>query len=282
MALSEAQRRELADFLRNRRAELSPAAVGLPEFGRRRTPGLRREEVAQLAAISPSWYTWLEQSRDIRVSPLVLSSIARALQLDTDGTDHLFQLAGEVPPRKAVAAHGSLAPLRLLLDVLRGCPAYVIDPRWEIAAWNTEAADLFGAEFEALDPDQRNALLFAVTGRYTPLRFVDRPAIVPALLAEFRADAGRHLGDESFDALVEHLQRESPLFRQLWSRHEVRRRPYGPMEYDHPVVGRLTFNFLTLQLGESAELRVHVYIPDPDTATADRLRKLGEVRRGVA
>jgi len=279
--LSDLQRKELADFLRNRRAELTPADVGLVDYGRRRTPGLRREEVAQLAAISLSWYTALEQARDISVSPVVLSSIARALQLDADGTDHLFRLAGHVPPRAANSAAELLAPLQLLLGVLSGCPAYVIDARWEIVAWNAEAADLFGAEFEHLAPEDRNAMLFVITGRHTPLRFVNRPEMVPALLAEFRADATRYLGDESFEALLEQLEQQSPRFVELWSRHEVRRRPHGPMEYDHPEVGRLTFDFLTLQVGESTDLRMHVYIPAADTPTAAHLRRLAELRAAV-
>jgi len=276
--LTRAQRNELGDFLRRRRAQLSPADVGLVEYGRRRTPGLRREEVAQLAAISPSWYAWLEQGRDIRVSPPVLAGIARALQLDPDGTDHLFTLAGQVPPRQLDGDDAVLEPLRRLLDVLVGSPAYIIDRCWTILAWNTEAIDLFGAEFESLSAQDRNALLFVVTGAHTPLRFANWREMVPVYLAEFRIDATRHLGDAAFDALIERLDATSPVFRELWTRHEVGRHPWGPAAYVHPVVGRLQFDFVSLQTGASPDFRMHVYVPVSGSGTEQALAQLRVLR----
>jgi transcriptional regulator with XRE-family HTH domain len=215
------RREQLADFLRGRRAAVTPAQAGLPEGGRRRTPGLRREEVAQLAGVGVSWYTWLEQGRDVRPSPQVLDALARALRLDAAEHAHLYNLARVEAPLPAAGDYPRSAPEELcaLVDALLPHAAYVTNPRADVLAWNRAAAVLL-VDFATLPPERRNMLWLL----FSDERLLDKPAMEQTArrtLARFRAEHARRIGDPGFAALVEELTTASPLFASWWPAHEV-------------------------------------------------------------
>lgn len=200
------RRDALAGFLRARRERLTPAQVGLPPGFRRRTPGLRREEVAQLADVGTTWYTWLEQGRDVRPSAVVLDALADALRLDRDERSYLFALAGRLLPAAPVTApvaHVSPA-LQTVLDSLDPNPAFVRGWRWDVYAWNRAACAVF-ADFAALPAGERNIVRLLFTDPQARERWEDWEGIARATLALFRADHGRHADDPAFAALIADL-----------------------------------------------------------------------------
>jgi transcriptional regulator with XRE-family HTH domain len=212
-------RNELSDFLKSRRAKLSPDDVGLPSGTRRRAPGLRREEVASLAGVGLTWYTWFEQGREIRVSPDFLENVSRALRLTGVERRHLFVLlnqdttAASVPERKVSPA------LQRMLDGMPSRPAYIRTARWDVIAWNKPAVRLF--RFHRLRPEERNLVrLMFVDPEFRTL-VPNWPHAAPIMLAKFRSDYARYRGDPLMDALVSEMQQRSPEFRQLWRRHDV-------------------------------------------------------------
>ena len=267
-----AQRHELADFLKKARARLSPKEVGLPEGGRRRSPGLRREEVAQLASISFTWYAWLEQARDVQTSQDVLSSLARALRLSPAERDHLFLLGGSLAPEDQMEEDID-SPLKLLLDHLGSAPAYVTGRRWDILAWNRAAAEVF-ADFDEVPVRDRNALLLIFTHKYTKPRLIDSSFNASHYVAQFRADATRYAGDPAFEELIDRLLEESPQFREWWPRHEVAGTRQGVIQLDHPTAGLLSFEYATLMTAQAPHLRLQVFTPDPTTATSSNIEAL--------
>ena len=270
MSANTSRRTELRDFLRTRRARLTPADVGLEASGRRRTPGLRREEVAVLAGVGVSWYTWLEQGREIGVSDQVLDAVARALRLDEAERAHLYRLAGHNPPPAAPRPDRRLNPaLRHLLDAWCPNPAYLLDRHWDYLGVNDAAEVTFG-----LSAEDTNCLrTFFCSERYRD-RFRYWEESAPAVLAEFRADAARYADDETFSALADELESASPTFAGLWERHEVRGRPQGIKEFDHPEAGYLAFEHTTLQVTDRYDLRLVLYTPQPQTATPAKLADL--------
>ena len=216
---SQERRSELTDFLRNRRAQVTPQDVGLPANGRRRTPGLRREEVAQLAGVGLSWYTWLEQGRDIKPSAQVLDALARVLRLDTAERAHLFHLARVELPLPA-AGYPREAPPDLAHFVARVAPypAYLIGPRTDVLAWNARRdGDARRADAGA---GRRQNLLWWLFTSEEPLT-EQRRATARSTLARFRAEQARRIGDPGFAALVDALDQASEQFRAWWPRHEV-------------------------------------------------------------
>src|SRR4051794_1623917 len=215
---STARRSELADFLRDRRARVTPDSVGLPANGRRRTPGLRREEVAQLADVGLSWYTWLEQGRDIKPSAQVLDALARALRLGTAERAHLFHLARvELPLPGGDYPREAPPELAAIVEGLVPNPAYLIGPRTDVLAWNRVASAMYGKPTAA--PDGRpNLLWWLFTGEERGGE--QRRATARAALARFRAEHARRFGDPDFAALLQALEHASPDFRAAWARHE--------------------------------------------------------------
>ncbi|MGE5539784.1 MAG: helix-turn-helix transcriptional regulator [Gemmatimonas sp.] len=262
--LTDVQRRELGDFLRAQRGRLTPEAFGFRP-GRRRTPGLRREEVAQLCGMSATWYTWIEQGRDVSVSPAALARLARVLGLSTAERAYLFALAGKAdpafarhdddrdPPAAVVAALSSIA-----------LPAYILDRTWTARAWNARAERLFVGWLDGGWLDDGNA---AVGGDRNLLRYVfrsdiartlirDWPERARRLVAEFRADAGRHLDDPPIKALVEELTRDSADFARLWNQHAVLGREGGERTFDHPLDGLLRYEQITLTVAAAPEFKL--------------------------
>jgi transcriptional regulator with XRE-family HTH domain len=256
-----AQRLELGRFLRAVRERTKPAELGLAVGARRRAPGLLREEVAQLAAISCSWYSWLEQGRMIQVSEQVLAAVAGALRLSPAERDHLFQLAGHQASVGSTGWSVEDQGLRRMLHQLTDAPAYLVDRQWNFVDWNEAATALFEMPLDAVPPPERNALRFALLGGDTPLRFTDPMAAAHLHVAQFRSDTAALIGDPAFEAQVDGLLGDSALFRTLWPLREVRRRPVGAMHYHHRTHGDLRFDFMATQIGDGAVLRLHTFLP---------------------
>jgi transcriptional regulator with XRE-family HTH domain len=236
---------ELSDFLRSRRARVQPENPN----GRRRTPGLRREEVAQLAGVGISWYTWLEQGRDIHPSPQVLDAIARVLRLDAAERAHLFHLARvEVPLPGGDYVRAAPADLREFVAAL-GHPAYVTDPRGDIVAFNPAAAELtqdFGGHRNVLRwvflvPSMRDSPTWEATAR--------------SVLARFRAEHARRVGDPDFAALIAELSAASAEFRDWWMRHEVLTEQSG----DKTIRG-VRYHHLQSTPTNAPDLRLTIYV----------------------
>ncbi|SRR5258708_618285 len=260
------RRQALAAFLRTRRARLSPTEVGLPARSRRRTPGLRREEVAELANIGVSWYTLLEQGQDIHPSQPVLASIAQALRLTPAEEQHLFLLAGHTLPAQVSTEEEEVPPaLRRVVDALAPHPAFVIGRRWDVLIWNRAVGLLFRFD-EPFPPHSRN-VVWRFFQREVRSLDSDWEAQARNLVAQFRADYARYPGDASFEELLHDLQHISSSFRRWWEQHDVRGLPDGPRSMIHPALGALEFDHVTFQTAFSADLRVKVYAASLSTAS---------------
>jgi transcriptional regulator with XRE-family HTH domain len=273
---ADSRRAELADFLRQRRASLQPDAVGLPGGGRRRTPGLRREEVAQLAGVGTTWYTWLEQGRDVRASLEVLEAIAAALRLTPAERTHLFLLGrGEQPPPSRPPAERVEATTRRLIEHLGGNPAFILGRRWDYLAWNAAAVAILG-DFGSVPKPERNHVWLTFMDPARRELFTDWEHSVRLMVARFRADSAHHVGDPSFEELISALNRGSPEFAKLWKRHEVAGTGAGRKEVNHPIAGRMVFEHAVFHPAESPEQRLALYSPLPDEDTPAKLARLLE------
>jgi transcriptional regulator with XRE-family HTH domain len=263
--MDERERRQaLADFLRMCRARLSPADVGLPAGLRRRTPGLRREEVAQLAHIGTSWYVWLEQGRDVRPSLEVLEGVAQALRLTLNERRHLFLLAGQPPAPEASGPEECGSPaLQQVLDDLNPTPAYALGRRWDYLAWN-QAADRLFTISETSSRHGRNLVWRLFTSPAMRVR-PNWEQLARGTLSEFRAANARYPGDRWFEELVEELKQVSPDFCRLWQHHDVRSALDGRKVIEHPALGRLEFEHVTLQMLSSPDVRIMIYTPLAET-----------------
>jgi transcriptional regulator with XRE-family HTH domain len=263
------QRRALADFLRARRARLSPADVDLAPGPARRAAGLRREEVAVLAGVSVTWYTWLEQARPINASASVLRAIARTLRLSPDETDHLLELA---EPMSTVDRSTSPSPaLQDLVDSQFPAPAMLIDRRWDLVAWNAGAEALWS--FSSIPPAERN-LAWLTFHPYIRERLVDWPAHARRVVAELRAGSVALTDDPRFDAVLSRLRTACPEVDRWWAAAEVRSRTGVRKEFDHPVVGRLLLDEVILRPASAPDLQLAVLVPVRDSDSAGRLAAL--------
>ncbi len=267
-------RAELADFLRARREAVRPEQVGLPRGAtRRRTPGLRREEVALLAGVSLTWYTWLEQGRRINASDDVLRAIGRALRLDEAGIEHLLALAQ--PPTDwngAPVEAPEEAPTALvrLITAIEPAPAYVLGPRWEFLAWNAAEERLY-PRVATLQPPRRNLLWVLFCDPLTRELIVDWDIHARQALAEFRAGTAALRSDPRFHALVDMLTADSPEFASWWAEHDVSGFETRLRRFRHPDAGELTFEYQQLAPVEWPGLRVVVQLPVPGDDSAQRL-----------
>ncbi len=228
---------------------------------RRRTPGLRREEVAQLASIGTSWYVWLEQGRDVHPSAQVLESLAQALRLTPNERRHLFLLAGQsLPPQASPAEECASPALQQVLDNLNPTPAYVMGRRWDYLAWN-KAADAVFAISEASSPYGRNLVWRLFTSPTMREHLPDWEQMARGALAEFRTASARYPGDGWFEELIEDLKQVSPEFRRWWPHHDAPRSLDGDKIMEHPTLGHLEFQHLTLQVLSDPDVRVTIYTP---------------------
>ncbi|MEU2053582.1 helix-turn-helix domain-containing protein [Streptomyces bungoensis] len=270
------RRAELSEFLRSRRARLKPEDVGLPDFGRhRRVPGLRREELAQLAGVSVAYYTRLEQGNGRNVSAEVLGSIARALRLTDAEHAHLTHLAKpKAHKKKPVARQQHVrATLRQLLDAMDAVPAYVVGRRSEILAWNRMAAAVFG-DWSELPAAERNwARLVFLRPEYRDL-FVDWEQKAIDIVCGLRMDAGCHPDDPRLSALVGELSVKSEEFRRLWATHDVKEQNHGVKRLHHPLVGDLSLNFEGFRVTGDTDQALVTYHAEPGSPSAESLRLL--------
>lgn len=268
-------RAELAAFLRARRDAVTPEQVGLPRGRGRRTPGLRREEVALLAGVSVTWYTWLEQGRRINASPDVLRAIGRALRLDEAGHAHLQALARPADTPVEAPSEAPSALVRLI-DALEPAPAYVLGPRWEFLAWNAAEARLY-PRIEQLEGIERNLLWVLFADPDTKDLIVDWDIHARQALAEFRAGTGGSgaVGsvrrDPTLAELIAQLNSLSPEFAAWWAEHDVAAFETRLRRFRHPAAGELTFEYQLLAPAEWPGLRVVAQLPVPGDDSAQRL-----------
>ncbi|MET7761798.1 helix-turn-helix transcriptional regulator [Streptomyces sp. NPDC005336] len=269
---AEIRRSELAAFLRSRRERITPEQVGLVRGRRRRTPGLRREEVAHLSTVGVTWYTWLEQARDIHVSAQVLDAIARALLLDRSERAHLFALAGTVDPSPGSECTGVPQALQLMLDQLEPFPACVQNSRFDILAYN-RTYRLLMCDLDALPPEDRNCLWLAFTDDDWRASLVEREETIRLMAAKFRAAMAQHVAEPAWKALVKRLEDASPEFREIWARHEVVRPGDKIKVFRQSHVGIVRLTSTGLWTGPNQGPKLLTYTP-ADAETRERLERL--------
>lgn len=264
-----ARRVDLAEFLRVRRSALTPEQVGLVPGPRRRTPGLRREEVALLAGVSVSWYTWLEQGRPINVSTDVLDALARVLRLDAVERHYLAELAGH--SAGADLAGGPGRPLHppapawsdRLLSALDPAPAYLLGPTWDYLAWNAAQARLFPT-LETLDDTTRNLVWVMFAVPETRELIIDWEDDARQVLSQFRAETTAIRHAPAIVDLVARLRSVSPEFDGWWPRHDVAAFRTRVRRFRHPVVGAVEFEYEQFVASESPDVRLVVQMPLSD------------------
>ncbi|MGE5132179.1 MAG: helix-turn-helix transcriptional regulator [Gemmatimonadota bacterium] len=270
------RRAELAAFLRTRRERVTPEQAGLPPGLRRRTPGLRREEVAQLAGVGVTWYTWLEQGRQINASVQVLTAIARTLMLDAAEREHLYRLAGvpgaaEDPGCEADCDQVS-AETQSILDSMALLPACVLNERFDLLAWNAAYAAVWPGVTGA-QPGSRNVLWLNFTYPECCHPYVNRQEQLPMLVAQLRASYARHIGEPAWTSFVRRLQAASPYFARLWDQHEVASAATYLKVFRHPAFPELVMTTTSLAVLTVPGTRMVVYTP-ADEATRDSLARL--------
>ncbi|HEX6446331.1 MAG TPA: helix-turn-helix transcriptional regulator [Streptosporangiales bacterium] len=266
------RRRELGAFLRSRRERISPQEVGLPNGGRRRTPGLRREEVAQLAGVGVTWYTWLEQARDINVSQQVLDAIARTLMLDPNERAHLFTLAGAPGLHTDDDSPGMPPTVQAILDQLDPFPACVQNARYDLLAYNRTYNQLF-MDLDELPREERNCLWLLFTHPHWREAVLDWDYAASRMVAQYRAAMASHMGEPAWKCMVKRLQNASPEFAQLWERHDVAAPGSTVKRFFHPEAGLVMVRHTYMWLGPHNGTRVTAYVP-VDEQAAERLRAL--------
>ena len=262
----------LGAYLRDRRTRLDPAAFGV-SAERRRTPGLRREEVAQRANISPTWYTWLEQGRGGAPSADVLDRIARALMLTDVEREHLFLLGLGRPPEVRYQQNGGVTPrLQRVLDALEPSPALIRTATWDIVAWN-KAATVMLTDYGSLPPEQRNVLRFIFLDPRVRAAQYDWDSVARFVVGAFRVDAARAGAAAAVQPLVDELCRLSPEFKAMWRDNDVRSHGEGVKHIRHPVLGPIAFEYSAFAVDGRPDLSLVVYNP-ATPADADRIKSL--------
>ena len=265
----------LGVYLKGRRAKLDPAAFGFAP-NRRRTPGLRREEVAQRANISPTWYTWLEQGRGGAPSAHVLDRIARALMLTDVEREHLFLLGLGRPPEVRYRRDEVVTPrLQRVLDALEPSPALIRTATWDVVAWN-RAATVMLTDYGSLPPGQRNILRFIFLDPRVRAAQDDWESVARFVVSAFRVDAARAGAAAEVEPLVDELCRLSPEFKALWRDHEVRSHGEGVKHMRHPILGPIAFEYSAFAVDGRPDLCMVVYIP----ATPDDAEKIESLTAG--
>ncbi len=270
-----ARRRELADFLRTRRYRLSPLEIGLPEGLRRRTPGLKREEVAGAAGISISLYAWLEQAREINVSERVLNGLARALRLTEAEKSQLFELALARPPVQRMPRREVVSQtVADLLALASGVPAIAFNLRWDVLAWN-DAARIFFLDYELVEGLDRNILWYTFLNPELKSRFVDWASCARDVVARFRGDYIHNTGDPAFMQLVEALTLRSPEFARWWRLHDVLPTfRENTVDFTHPSIGDLALRVVNLSVAGEPGLKISLFLPADDGVSAARLSRI--------
>jgi transcriptional regulator with XRE-family HTH domain len=271
------RRAELAAFLRSRRERISPEQAGLAPGLRRRTPGLRREEVAQLAGVGVTWYTWLEQGRPINASTQVLGAVARTLLLDQAEREHLFRLA-DIPDAATAAGGGQdaceqmPAEIQGILDALLPLPAGVLNERFDLLGWNAAYAVLWPSVIST-DTAERNVLWLTFLHAECCHPYVNRHEQLSRLVAQLRGAYGRHVGEPAWTTFVRRLQARSPHFARLWAEHDVASQATYLKIFRHPAYDRLAMTTTSLAVLAVPGTRVVVYTP-ADEVTRESIAAL--------
>jgi len=263
----DSRRQELAEFLQALRQRSSPAAFGFPEGSRRRTRGLRREEVAQLAGISATWYTWIEQGREVNMSAETLDRLAQALRLSRSERGYLFDLAGRHDPHSS-KTEADLVPdtlVRMLAHI--AIPAYIMGRYWDMLAWNQPAADLFSGWLDqpvGTDAPPPNLLRYVFLHPLARHLVVNWEVRARRLVAEFRADCRSRLEEPALQKLVAELSQSSTDFDRFWKLHDVLERQGGQREFTHPHLGLITYQQVTLRPVDQEQLKLVLLNPEQD------------------
>ncbi len=256
--MAEARHKALADFLRSRRQRLSPKSVGLPAGGRRRGPGLRREEVAQLAGIGVDWYVRLEQGRAVNPSAATIDALARALRLGKIEHAHLRALAAS--PRHRLFVPETVPPTLGRVVQSLNQPAYVTGRRWDVLAWNEAAEEIFG--FGKLAEGDRNTLITVLTGQHARRLFGEGWSDeARRMVAQFRASHDLWAGDPAFISLLERLREGCPEFDGWWEAHDIGQASSGRKQIVHARKGPLAYDFATFQANDDPGLKLVIYTP---------------------
>jgi transcriptional regulator with XRE-family HTH domain len=263
----ERRRAELGKFLKARRARLSPADFGMPPGSRRRTPGLRREEVALLAGVGVTWYTWLEQGRQINASTQVLDAVARTLRLDRAGREHLYRLAEATPLRTQCARTAVPDAIREIVHSLEPLPASLINSRFDVLLSNDASEELLW-EWHTMPCIHKNTLWCCVTEPSARAKFPDYDKHVRYMVARLRSAYGLHVGDPDWEEDIRRLASMSHEFAELWARHEVANPEPRTLTYLHPRAGLLSFAVSELDVPDMREARIVVYTPREDDTRA--------------
>ena len=268
------RRKELGLFLRARRDQAVRADYGLPPIARKRERGLRREEVAFLSGVSVTWYTWLEQGRNISPSRQVLEAVSRTLHLPDTGLDYVLSLGGyaSAGPSSAVAATAP-AHIQRLLDALDPNPSFALLPDWGVAGWNNAYAALYPNIATVSAPD-RNLLWLVFTDPYVRDLLPDWEVTSKRFLAEFRAETGQRLGDVDVNNLVERLKKTSPEFRAGWDRYDILGFESRERLFHHPAVGVLQLEHHQLSPSDRPDLHLVVYTPSPGSDAGAQMQSL--------
>ena len=266
------QRKELAAFLRSRREATDPRDVGLRPNGQRRTPGLRREELAGLSGVSVTWYTWLEQGRDISVSRKVIDSIARVLHISQTELGHLYTLAGLRAPAENVAEPALDGTIAQLVTTLNPNPASVINPWWDLLSYNRAYSELFGG-LDDVAPEERNVLRLAFTRVLADGLVENWDTVVRGLVGQLRTHLARYPKNPRGLALVEELRQLSPDFGRMWEDQVVDRFQTSRVALHHHRAGRMELNFIKLATADDESQQLVVYLP-ADASSEAALEKL--------
>ena len=271
------RRAELGGFLKARRARLRPEDVGLLPGPRRRTPGLRREEVALLAGVGVSWYTWLEQGRPINASWQVLDAVARTLRLDGAERWHLYRLAEALPMRSLAKTSDVPETVRDVLRSLDPLPAVLINARFDIIETNSAHEEMFW-DWHTLPCVHKNLLWCAITEPRAREQLLNYGEEIPYMVARLRAAYAQHIGDPEWEEDIRRLAGLSLEFAELWARHEVAAPALRTLRFDHPGAGLMTFTRTELDVSGTTDLRIAVYCP-ADEDTRARLPRTRRDRR---
>jgi transcriptional regulator with XRE-family HTH domain len=273
----EIRRSELGAFLRSRRERITPEQVGLRHSRRRRTPGLRREEVAQLAGVGVTWYTWLEQGRDINASPQVLGAISRTLLFDAQERTHLFTLAGATEDTVGKECRALSPAVQTILDQLEPFPALAVNGRYDILAFNRTWASGF-PRVTSMPLEDRNCLWLTFTDPQWREMVVDWEEASSRMVAQYRAAMAEHVAEPAWKSLIARLRGVSREFAEVWDRHDVQAPESLVKRMRHPVVGLLKLDYTYLWLDRRLGTRIVAYTP-ADERTRERLDTLRDTLR---
>ena len=274
MSINSRRYLELADFLKTRRARILPSQAGLSSGTRRRTPGLRREEVAHLAGIGLTWYTWLEQGRPIQVSAQVIESISKVLLLDYQERLHFYTLANQPPPAELPPFQETINPvLQRVLENLVLCPSYIMDARWNVLAWNQAASLVFGFS-SMMKLRDRNIIWRMFTDKDCKRLFPHWENHARRMLGSFRSTTDHYMEDPWIIQFVKDLKKESKEFDFLWSHHELQNDDNICKKLNHAVVGTLLFEFSNFDFADNSGLKLIINAPAENTDTAVKVQSL--------